>query len=152
MERNLVIYLDTCIYGRPFDWPQPPELRAEVAAMDAILKKRARGELRIIGSASVISEIGQITDPAERASIEAFYHKNIDGTVTISTHGIKRAQGFEAHGIGNMDALHLATAEDNGADFLLTVDKDFVKKSNILNLTIVKVMNPTDFVKGGNLK
>jgi len=51
-----------------------------------------------------------------------------------------------------MDARHLATAEGAGADFLLTVDTDFIRKCNKLNLTIVGVINPTNFIKGGYLK
>ncbi|MDR2693762.1 MAG: hypothetical protein LBB74_06055 [Chitinispirillales bacterium] len=151
MGRKLVIYLDTCIYGRPFDWPQTPKIRAEANAVDTVLKKRERGELRIIGSAAASFEIGQITNAAKRKTIDAYYRKAITETTTPTTQIKKRVGVLMTAGLGDMDAAHLAIAEDAGAGFLLTVDKDFIKKCNDLNLTIVKVMNPTTFVKGGYL-
>jgi predicted nucleic acid-binding protein len=154
MGRNLVIYLDTCIYGRPFDRPQPPEMRAEVKAIDAILKKRERGEFQIIGSTVTSFEIGQITNATERKTIDAYYCKFITEDIAPPAAQVyTRADILAATGgLGALDSQHLAIAEDIGADFLLTVDKDFIKKCNLLNLTTVKVMNPLDFVKGGNLK
>ncbi|MDR2692792.1 MAG: hypothetical protein LBB74_01060 [Chitinispirillales bacterium] len=152
MGRNLVIYLDTCIYGRPFDRPTTPEIRAEAAAVDAIIKWCKAGGHRIIGSATVTSEIGQIANPAKRAEIEAFYYKNINGEVMLSTQGIKRMLDLKSQGLGDMDSQHLTTAETAGADFLLTTDKFFIKRGNSLKLYNVKIMNPTNFVKEGYLK
>jgi hypothetical protein len=152
MGRKLVIYLDTCIYGRSFDRPVLPEIRVEAAAINAIFKKRERGELRIIGSAIVSFEIGQIIDAAKRKTIDAYYRKFITETAT-PTLRIKKTVGvLMAAGLGDMDATHLAIAGDAGAGFLLTVDVKFIKKCNNLNLSTVKVMNPKDFVNGGYLK
>jgi len=44
-----------------------------------------------------------------------------------------------------MDAAHLASAEAANTDYLLTVDKDFIKKCARTNITAVKVINPLDF-------
>jgi predicted nucleic acid-binding protein len=129
MGRNLVIYLDTCIYGRPFDWQTLPNVQAEAAAIDAILKKRERGELRIIGSTTVSIEIGQITDATERKTIDAYYRKFITEAVAPTAQNYIRADILAtATGLGQMDAVHLVTAEEVGAGFLLTVDKTFIKK------------------------
>jgi predicted nucleic acid-binding protein len=152
MGRNLVIYPDTCFYGRPFDTPQTPKIRAEADAIDAIFKGGERGELWIIGSAAVTTEIGNIADPTLRAAIEALYYKAINKEIRLPAQGTKRALVFEAQGCGKMDARHLAIAEAGGADFLLTVDKVFARVCTERNLSKVKVMNPFDFVNGGNLK
>jgi hypothetical protein len=149
MERNLVIYLDTCIYGRPFDRQTLPEVRAEAKAIKAILKKCKAGGHRIIGSVFVTIEIGKIADPALRADIEAYF--NEIGTELVGT-ATARAGVFTAQGCGEVDARHLAIAEAAGADFLLTVDKVFARICTERNLSKVKVMNPIDFVNGGYLK
>jgi predicted nucleic acid-binding protein len=140
MERNLVIYLDTCIYGRPFDRPQTPEIRAEVAAIDAIFKGGERGELWIMGSAAVYLEIGQITNAAKRKTVFVHYSKFINEEITPPAQNYTRARALAAAtGLGEMDAVHLVIAEEAGAGFLLTVDRDFIKKCNLLNLTTIKV-------------
>jgi len=148
----MIIYLDTCIYGRIFDWPSLPEVRAEAAAIKNILYKCKSGRHHIIGSQAVYSEIGQISDFALQTAIDAIYKKTANEEFPITGEGIKRAQYLEIQGLGAMDARHLATAESAGADFLLTVDTDFIRKCNKLNLTIVGVINPTNFIKGGYLK
>ncbi|GBU21555.1 hypothetical protein R80B4_01451 [Fibrobacteres bacterium R8-0-B4] len=152
MNRKRIIYLDTCIYGRRFDAPPNARTRAEAAAVKAILKKCKTGGHKIIGSAAVASEIGQIPNAAARADIDAFYKKTVDEEFPLTAEAVKRALYFEAHGLGEMDAMHLAAAESAGADFLLTVDADFIRKCNNTNLTAVTVMNPINFVKGGYLK
>jgi predicted nucleic acid-binding protein len=44
-----------------------------------------------------------------------------------------------------MDARHLAAAEEVGADYLLTVDKTFLKVASRPNFTTVNVIKPIDF-------
>jgi len=104
------------------------------------------------GSKAVSFEIEQIPNAAKRADIETLYRKSIQSEATLTPEGAKRAQYLKAQGLGAMDARHLATAEEIGADFLLTVDTDFIRKCNDLNLTIVGVMNPTNLINGGYLK
>ncbi len=152
MKRKLTIYPDTCFYGRPFDQPPTPKILAEMAAINAIIKKcKADGHI-IIGSPTVSFEIGKTPDAAAMADIDAFYRGTVDVESPLTAEAIKRALYLATQGLGEMDAVHLATAESAGADFLLTVDTDFIKKCNKFNLTTVMVMNPTDFVKGGYLK
>jgi len=151
-KRKLIIYLDTCIYGRAFDRSSLPEVRAEATAIKTILYKCKSGGHLIIGSKIVSSEIERIPEAAGRKIIEDYYHKFITEEVVSTEQAEQRSLVFTAAGLGKMDAVHLAMAESVGADFLLTVDKFFIKRCNDLNLTIVGVMNPTNFIKGGYLK
>jgi len=148
----MIIYLDTCIYGRTFDRPPSPEVRAEATAIKTIIYKCKVGGHLIVGSPFISFEIGKISNDAKRAEIVAFYYKSINSEAKPTTENIQRAQHLETQGLGEMDARHLATAEGVGADFLLTVDKFFIKRCNDLNLTVVGIMNPTNFIKGGYLK
>jgi len=53
MNRKLMIYLDTCIWGRSFDNMASPEVRADVAAIKTIIYKCKQGGHIIIGSPAV---------------------------------------------------------------------------------------------------
>ncbi|GBU22456.1 hypothetical protein R80B4_02365 [Fibrobacteres bacterium R8-0-B4] len=128
------------------------KVRVETDDIRRIINNRRRGGYVIIGSFVVESEIAQIPDDEKRRIAEQDYKESIDDTIRASALIITRAQKLESMGLRPMDARHLAAAESVEADFLLTVDTDFIKKCNNFNLTTVMVMNPTNFVKGGYLK
>jgi predicted nucleic acid-binding protein len=152
MGRKMIIYLDTCCYGRRFDAPPNAKTRAEAKAVKAILKKCKTGGHRIIGSEALIAEFVDIADDAKRNDIEAFYYTAITDEVEITDNCRNRAATLTATtSLGKMDAAHLAIAEAAGVDFLLTVDKAFARICTERNLSKVKVMNPFDFVNGGYL-
>jgi len=56
-----------------------------------------------------------------------------------------RARKLMASGLDSWDAAHLAAAEAADADYLLTVDKDFLKVCSRSKITKVNVINPIDF-------
>jgi predicted nucleic acid-binding protein len=107
------------------------------------------GGHRIIGSAAVLAELEDIKDYDKRNAIEEFYYSIITDDVETTEKCYNRADVFIAAGLGIMDSQHLAIAEAIGADFLLTVDKAFISKSNALKLSTIKVMNPIDILKKG---
>jgi len=151
-KQKLIIYLDTCIYGRVFDWPQTPEIRAEVDAISAIIAKCKKGGHQISGSALVSYEIGQIPDAVAREKIATYYYSIITDVADVTAQDYLRANVLAATaGLGILDSQHLATAESAGVGFLLTVDAKFIKRCNNRNLTTVKVMNPLNFLNGGYL-
>jgi hypothetical protein len=145
----MIIYPDTCFYGRPFDNQSRPDIKAEANAIKTIIRKCKTGGHRIIGSATVIAELEEIKDDVKRNCIEDFYYMTITDDVETTEKCYNRADGFVATGVGIMDSQHLAIAEAIGADFLLTVDKAFIIKSNNLKLNYTKVMNPIDVLKKG---
>jgi len=144
----MIIYPDTCFYGRPFDRPQTPEIRAEVDAIRTIINRCKISRYRLISSAFVSYEIGKIPNATAREVVEAYYYE-IDAEPVPIALGHPRAAFFNMLGLGEMDAAHLATAESADADFLLTVDKAFIRICTKKNLSKVKVMNPLIFLNGG---
>jgi predicted nucleic acid-binding protein len=80
-----------------------------------------------------------------RRAAKQKYEESIDGWVKRTAQIMARARKLEAYGLRNMDATHLAAAEAADADYLLTVDKDFIKKCSQQNFTKVKVINPINF-------
>ncbi|MDR2592294.1 MAG: PIN domain-containing protein [Chitinispirillales bacterium] len=145
MNRKLIIYLDTCCYSRLFDGKTSPEVIAEAERVRYIMSNRFSGEYRIIGSFVVVTEIIQNPDAKERRIIERLYNRIISGEAPRTAQRRTRAAELETKGLKTMDARHLAAAEAAGADYLLTVDKDFLKKASKPKFTTVKVINPIYF-------
>jgi predicted nucleic acid-binding protein len=109
------------------------------------MRNRFSGEYRIIGSFVVVTEIIQNPDTKERRIIERLYNRITSGEAPRTAQRRTRAAELETKGLKTMDAQHLAAAEAADADYLLTVDKDFIKKASQPNFTTVKVINPIDF-------
>jgi len=144
MNRKLIIYLDTCCYSRLFDG-KSPEVIAEVERILYIIQNRFSGKYIFVGSNIVAAEIRQNPDAKKRQIIERLYNTIIRSKAKASARRKTRATELETNGLKTMDARHLAAAEAAGADYLLTVDKDFIKKCSQSNFTTVKVINPINF-------
>jgi len=144
MNRVLTVYLDTCCYSRLFDITDQTDVINEAERILYIISNRA-GKYRIIGSFAVITEINRNPNTKERRFIENFYNLIKNGEAQLTTQSVTRAQELMSKGLKVMDSLHLAAAEAAHAEYLLTVDKDFIKKCSQPNFTSVKVINPLDF-------
>jgi len=142
VNRKLIIYLDTCCYSRLFDGKTSPEVIAEAERIRHIIRNRKKGGYIIVGSGAVVTEINQNPDDRERRAIERFYNRIIRGKATTPA---QRAAELETKGLKTMDARHLAAAEVARADYLLTVDKGFLKVCSRSKITKVNVINPLNF-------
>lgn len=145
MNRILTVYLDTCCYSRLFDVTDQIDVIEEAGRILYIMQNGFAGKYRIIGSFAVVAEISQNPNSEERRIIESFYNLIKSGEAQISEQSAARAQELQLKGIKTMDSAHLAVAEAAHADYLLTVDKDFIKKCSQPNFTTVKVINPINF-------
>jgi predicted nucleic acid-binding protein len=139
------ICFDNCCNSRLFDNDTQPETKAEADAIRRIINNKRRGRYVIIGSFAGDAEINKIPDDKARRDAKQKYKEYIDGKVEKTGPIMARARKLEASGLSGWDAAHLAAAEAARADYLLTVDKDFIKKCLQPNFTKVKVINPIDF-------
>jgi predicted nucleic acid-binding protein len=145
MNIKLIIYLDSCCYGRRFDVKTQPKIKAQADRIRHIIDNRTTGGYAIIGSFAVTAEMRKIRNAKKLKAVEKFYYSVITSEVNISAQTIARATELNLMGLGKMDSFHLAAAEAALADFLLTTDEDFVFKCKNRNLTAVKVINPLEF-------
>jgi hypothetical protein len=76
---------------------------------------------------------------------EIYNKESIDDNIQISAQIITRAVSLNLMKLGKMDSFHLAAAEAAGADFLITTDERFIRKSKNRNITAVKIIDPLDF-------
>jgi predicted nucleic acid-binding protein len=140
----LKIYLDTCCYSRPFDDLTQSKILSEAQAVQDVVELSKSGELTIMSSQFVKYEIDSIPLIEKRDKVGGFYHYDEYHLLTDKLGRL--AKYYQTFGMKTFDSLHLATAETNGADFLLTTDSDFIKFALRCSHN-VKVVNPRDFVK-----
>jgi len=143
--RILTINFDSCCYGRPQDDQTQPEIEAETLAISNIINIRIAG-YSIIGSSAVETELKANPDVLSQKRALDFFDWVMNGYFVLTEADFQRASVFVAQGVKPKDSLHLAAAEAVGADFLITVDKKFERKVTSNNMSIVKVINPLNFI------
>ena len=143
MERDLKLYLDSCVLSRPLDSPLNEEIRLEAEAVERILDEISKRRWKLVSSDVLWKEAEAIKDSDKRFMVEGvlFY---ADIYVTVTPERERRAGELVSRGISYFDALHVVCAED-GADIFLTVDKRLLKKLGNLNNLKVTAMNPIEF-------
>jgi predicted nucleic acid-binding protein len=141
------IYLDTCALNRLTDDPTQPRIAAEAEALEHILAFISTGNAQWIASSVVHTELQRNPNQAKREvsiALLRFASEFIEPQASTQT----RASVLAADGYGAFDALHLALAEQAGADFLLTVDDRFIGLSARRHANLLpSVLNPVDWVK-----
>lgn len=110
----------------------------------AILQRAQSEEIEIVGSEILNLEIDQMRDQEKKLLVKELY--GIAKSQVSYSEKIKlRAKAIAAQShIRTFDSLHIAAAEEAGADILLTTDDRLEKMAAKLNLG-VRVINPLKF-------
>ena len=140
---SILIYMDCCCLNRPSDDQTQDKIRIEADAIIAILYKCFYDSWELIGSDIVEYEIMKSPDKNKKSKTLDLY-KIINENIEINDIIMERAKELHNNGLKPMDSLHFASAEYRNADVLLTVDKDFLKKSKQINSSL-KVENPINW-------
>ncbi|MFQ5800644.1 MAG: hypothetical protein ACE5HH_02850 [Candidatus Hydrothermarchaeales archaeon] len=140
------IYLDTNVWGRPFDEQREKKIREESKAFFKILESCYYGQEHVIvGSLILDDEIEQIKDEGKKEAVKAivdlFAAEKIDRFSKSLQREIKEA------GLKDKDALHLAFALEN-SDYFITCDDEILNiRKDIKKRYGIEVVNPVEFVK-----
>jgi predicted nucleic acid-binding protein len=141
------IYLDTCVWCRPFDKPTPRIIK-EAEALHIILSLADEAKIEIVGSGIILFEASMIDAAEKRDAVFALIHKS----VTIFAKTTEEVERLVAElmkcELDSMDAAHIATAIDNSADIFLTTDNEILRKRDCISKFGIIVKNPADYVKG----
>jgi predicted nucleic acid-binding protein len=140
------IYIDNCCYCRPYDGYTQERTEIEAIVIQAAVTFCKLAGYRIIGSPAVLAEMGEIRDPIKLGKVREFYSDAVDVFIPASANIDRLARELQAQGLKVMDSYHLAYAEIAGADFLLTTDDRFLSTCERMKLSIVKVINPLNFL------
>ena len=139
------IYLDICVYNRPFDDQTQPRIMIESLCFIMIMAKVATDDFQTVNSFALEHENTKnpkfenriiITDLLQEAS--DFIAKN-DSIVA-------RSKELENSGIMAMDAFHFACAESAGAEYFISCDDTLIKKLRKVEDVKSNVVTLMDFM------
>lgn len=122
------IYLDTCLWCRPFD-KQVAEVKKETETFLAILQGVDEGRFIVIGSSVIEIEKIKGEDKREAASrlLARASQERMDSVSMTKQREIK-----ETTGVKDWDAFPLAAAIDAKARFFITVDKYILRRAKAI--------------------
>ncbi len=142
-----VIYFDTSCLGRPFDDQSQDRVRLEAEAVVLILAHIQSGDWQWASSQVVEYEIQQTPDPAKRTRILQLANL-AQHSVLLEDGIVDRAVELQALGFKAFDALHMACAENSGADVLLATDDQLLRQaSRVSDRLLIRVENPLTWIR-----
>lgn len=139
------IYLDTCVWCRPFDRPASERITLEVEAVKRAISKVDSSEIVILGSSVLLLEASLIFPGSKRDAVKEFIDRSIFEIATVTENSEDLAKELmRDYNINAMDALHLAIAIDNGAELFLTTDDKILKKACQISKYGMEIKNPRE--------
>ncbi len=149
------LYLDTNVLCRPFDNQRIRRIRRETEAFERIAEKIRDNEAVLVISEILLFEIQRILSSEKRAKVVSYlplgraYHTLTEETFSLAEEIVSKFR------LDPRDALHVASALLEGADYFLSCDDGVTKRfrKQLLSVTIrgqnqsLAVMNPEDFLK-----
>jgi predicted nucleic acid-binding protein len=137
------IYLDNCVFNRPFDDQSHLRVRLETEAKLYIQAKIKQGDLQLVWSYILEFENAQNPFHARKQTIAQW--KNLASVLIPESSGLLAiARELLAKGIKPKDALHIASAIKGEADCFLSTDDKLLKK--LVNISKIRAMNPVNFI------
>jgi predicted nucleic acid-binding protein len=142
------IYFDVCCLNRPYDNQIQDRIRLESEAVISILRHVESKEWSLVSSGVVSYEISRTSDE-ERKSRLFLLVQGASVFIPVGQETYIRAGELQHElGIKAYDALHIACAEQGGADVFLSTDDRLVKsvkrKSEVTN---IRVENPLTWLQ-----
>jgi len=138
------VYLDNCMFNRPFDNQAQIRIRLESEAKLYIQNKIKSKVIELVWS--YILEIENLQNPHDERRIAIQKWKALSTIKIIeNSEVLTHANQLLKFGIKPKDALHVASAVEGKADYFLTTDDKLlsgIKKSNM-----IEILNPVDYIK-----
>jgi predicted nucleic acid-binding protein len=126
---SVKIYLDVSCLNRPFDDQSQVRIHLEAEAVVLILERLDRGEWTQLSSEMAVIEIGAIPDVDRRERVQLLLPA--EKSILKLTRAVwERAAELEALGFKPADAVHIAAAEESGADVFLSCDDRLCRRTS----------------------
>ena len=138
------VYLDNCVYNRPFDDQSNEKVKIESEAIAKILEEVTNQSIELIWS-SVIDYENENSPFTERREFVAQW-KSYAIVDILATEKVRELSAdLLKSGLRTTDALHIAAAMAGSADCFVTTDDGIIKRAS--RITDVKILNPFDLLK-----
>ena len=146
----MIIYMDSCCYNRIFDDISQKRVRNEKKVISDIFSYCVSGKYSLVASNILDIEIARIKDLEKRQNVEEIYRKYTNIHIFFDKESKKRSNEIRSiSNIKDFDSYHLACAQKANAEAFLTTDDRLIKMASKLDLGF-QVINPVDFIKGGD--
>lgn len=137
------IYLDNCVFNRPFDDQGHLRVRLETEAKLYIQARIRQGDLQLVWSYILEFENAQNPFPARKQTIAQW--KGLASVLVPEPEALLAiARELPATGVKPKDALHVASAIVAEADCFLSTDDKLLKK--LVGISNMGAMNPINFI------
>lgn len=140
--------MDVCCFSRPFDDQEQVRIRLESEAVLLVIDKMKAEKWAVFNSDAIETELENIPDGDKQKQLKDFLQKIESEYVHYNQNILRRAKEFCEVGFGNMDALHIACAEEAKVDIFLSTDDKLVRiaKKNKAKIKI-KIENPINWLR-----
>lgn len=138
------VYLDNCMFNRPFDDQSYIRIRLETEAKLYIQQQIRNGALELVWSYILDFENAQNPYHERKLAIELWRKLalvDVEETPSLLNH----ARLLLVEGIKSKDALHVACAIEGQANYFLSTDDKLLKKLQTINF--ITALNPMDYIK-----
>ena len=119
------VYLDLCVYNRPFDDQTNERIFIEARAFYIVIKWLEEGKIISINSDALEYENSLTSNPDRRRRVKSYLSLATE-FVKLSEFSIRRANEIIHLGFRDMDALHIAMAEEGKAHYFGTCDDGII--------------------------
>ncbi|MFK5949163.1 MAG: PIN domain-containing protein [Methylococcales bacterium] len=138
------VYLDNCMFNRPFDDQSQLRIKLETEAKLYIQGKIKSNEIELIWS--YIVELENFYNPHSERKVAIQKWKALSIVSITETETILRtAKQLLKFNIKSKDALHVASAIEGQADYFLTTDDKLL--SGVNKSKMISSLNPVDYIK-----
>lgn len=144
--RDVKAYLDTCSLQRPLDSKTQVRIAVEAEAILGVIALCEAGELELVSSQALVYEVSR-TSQMERQEFARAVLSRADTFIAMDEDIEARAREFNQLGIQPLDALHLASAEEAGADYFCTCDDRFLKKAKAVDNLKTIAVSPLELIE-----
>lgn len=140
------LYLDLCVYNRPFDYQGQERIALETGAFIYLIEQIEKGRYILVCSEALVYENKRNPDGVRRNRISSYFRLAKE-FITLEKVDFERAKLLREMGFSDMDAIHISSAERLGIDFFITCDDSIVNLYR-KNAEVIKVvvMNLLEFV------
>jgi len=143
--KKLKLYLDMCVYNRPFDDQSQPRIMIETQIFIMLLAMISGGRFELVNSFALGYENSKNANIENMLRISDFFGYSTD-YISYDEGILDRSLELEKWGLMGMDAVHIACAEKAKADFFVTSDNDLIKKLEQIDNIGIAYYNVNDFV------
>ncbi len=142
--RKIRIYLDNCVFNRPFDEQTSIRIKLETEAKLYIQNKIFENVIELVWS--YILEYENEQNPfIERKEAIKEWKKLAAVDIEENEAILNKAKELMRIGLKSKDALHIACAIEGKAEYFLSTDDKILKKGK--HIREIKIIDPIEFVK-----